>query len=242
MAGGIEMDREKEVFLVLTTLTILHFVENLWLVPWSPLMVIFGILAILVPLKYRRIEELGLKRPEQWKDFLKYTTLGVVLSLAVSAAMQTVYPMALESLGLRGNIQYDYWAAMNSWIERIMQKFGADLGYAWLGLFMLVWAPIGEELLYRGYAFNSLLEKRSFINASTVSTLYFGVRHLAHLTPSSPTLPVAPGLLWGVFTIPLAYVWCYVLQKTRSLYSTVLIHFLVNLIPSILYSTQALPK
>lgn len=59
------MDRGKEVFLVLTALTILHFIENLWLVPWSPLMVIFGILAILIPLKCRRGEELGLKRPER---------------------------------------------------------------------------------------------------------------------------------------------------------------------------------
>jgi len=236
------MDREKEVFLVLTALTILHFVENLWLVPWSPLMVIFGIFAILIPLKLRKREELGLKRPERSKDFLKYTALGIIVSLAMSVAMETLYPMVLENLGLRGNVYYDYWAAMDSWIEHIMHKFGADLGFAWLGLFMLAWAPIGEELLYRGYAFNSLLEKKSFAIASTISTLYFAVRHFAHLAPSLPTLPIASGLLWAILVIPLAYIWCYVFQKTKSLYSTMLIHFLANLIPSILYSIEALPK
>jgi len=41
------MDREKEVFLVLTAPTILHSVENLWFVPWSPLMAIFDFLAII---------------------------------------------------------------------------------------------------------------------------------------------------------------------------------------------------
>ncbi len=235
------MGREKEVLLVLAALTVLHVIENLWFVPWSPLMVIFGILAILIPLKYRKREELGLKRPERRKDFLKYTALGVAVSLAFSVAMQRVYPLAMDGLGLKGNIQYDYWVAMDVWIENIMQKFGADFGFAWLGLFMLVWAPIGEELLYRGYAFNSLLEKRSFVIASTTSTLYFAVRHFAHLTPSLSTFPIASGLLWGILVIPPAYVWCYVLQKTRSLYSTMLIHFLVNLIPSILYSIQALP-
>jgi len=236
------MNREREVFLVLTALTILHFVENLWFVPWSPLMVIFGILAILIPLKYRKREELGLKRPERRKNFLKYTALGIALSLAFSLAMQTVYPLIIDGLGLKGNIQYDYWAAMDSWIENIMQKFGSDFGFAWLGLFMLVWAPIGEELLYRGYAFNSFLEKRSFVIASTISTLYFGVRHFAHLTPSLSTLPIASGLLYGIFTIPLAYVWCYVLQKTKSIYPTMLTHFLVNLFSSISYAIQTLPK
>jgi len=236
------MDREKEVLFVLTALTILHFVENLWLVPWSPMMVITGILAILVPLKYRRREELGLKRPEKRKDFLKYTALNIAVSLAMSMAVQTVYPIVIENLGLKGNIQYDYWAAVNSWIEHIMQKFGGELGFAWLGLFMLVWTPIGEELLYRGYAFNSLREKRSFLTASTISTLYFAARHFAHLTPSLPTLPIASGLLYALVTIPSTYIVCYVLQKTGSLYSTMLPHFLVNLIPSVLYSAQALPK
>lgn len=239
---GVKMDREKEVLLVLTALTVLHAIENLWFVPWSPLMVIFAILAILIPLKLRKREELGLKRPQRWRDFLRYTALGFIIGLAIHIVVLTVYPVALESLGLRGNIQYDYWAANDSWFEHMIQKFGEEVWFIWLVLFTTVWAPIGEELLYRGYAFSTLLEKRSFVTASTISSLCFGVRHTLHLTLSMPTIPVIAGLSYGIITIPLAYIWCYVFHKTKSLYSTMLLHLLVNLTSGILFAIQALPK
>lgn len=57
---------------------------------------------------------------------------------------------------------------------------------------MLAFGPIVEELLYRGYAFNSLLEKRSSVSASTVSMLFFEARHFAHMTPSLSKFPIIP--------------------------------------------------
>jgi len=236
------MDREKEVLLVLAALTVLHAIENLWFVPWSPLMVIFAILAISIPLKLRRREELGLKRPQRWGNFLKYTTLGFIIVFAIDIAVSTVYPIALESLGLRGNIQYDYWAANNSWFEYMIQKFGEDVWFIWLILLKTIWAPIGEELLYRGYAFNTLLKKRSFITASTISSLYFGVRHTLHLTLSMPTIPVISGLSYGIIMIPYAYIWCYVFHKTKSLYSVMLLHLLTDLTGGIIFAIQSLPR
>jgi len=196
------VDREKEVFAVLTALTVLAFFENLWLVPWSPLMVIFAFLAILIPLKYRSREEPGLKPLKG----VKIVVFGFVIALATHVVTLTVYPLVLGSLGLRGNIQYDYWAANDRWFEYMTQKFGVEVWFTWLMLFMAVWAPLGEELLYRGYAFNTLLEKRSFTTASTISSIYFGARHILHLTLSMPTTPIVSGLSYGVLVIPFGYI------------------------------------
>lgn len=228
------MDREKEVILVLSALTILHLVESLWFVPWSPLIPIFSILAIIVALRYRTREELGLKRPERWKNFLTYILLGTVVAVAMGVATSSVYLLIIENLGLRGNIQYDWFVAYQSWGEHILQKFGSDLGFVWNILFMLAWAPIGEELLYRGYAFNSLLKKRSFVFASTISVLFFAVRHFFHLVPSFSTPLIVPGLFWSVLVMPFGYITCYVLRKSKSLYATMLIHFLHNLLSNFL--------
>lgn len=231
------MVREKEVLLVLTALTILAFFENLWFIPWSPSMVISMILTVVFPLKYRRRAELGLQRPERWRHFLKYVALGTILSFFVVVASYAFYHYTiLENLGLLGDIRYDHFMAYKSWIEHTMRKFGVEVAWTWLLLFSVVWAPIGEELLYRGYAFNSLLEKRSFVFSSTISSLYFGVRHISHLL-AMPTTPVIPSLFWGVSVIPFGYIACYIFHKTRSLYSVMLIHFILNLLGSIvLYS------
>ncbi len=228
------MDREKEVILVLSALTILHLVESLWFVPWSPLIPIFSILAILLPLRHRTREELGLKRPERWKNFLAHIVLGTVVTVAVGVAISSVYLLIIENLGLKGNIQYDWFVAYQSWGEHILRKFGSALGVVWNILFMLAWAPIGEELLYRGYAFNSLLKKRSFAFASTISVLFFAVRHFFHLVPSFSTPLIVPGLFWSILVIPFGYVTCYVLRKSKPLYATMSIHFLHNLLSGFL--------
>jgi len=233
------MEREKEALLVLTALTILAFVENLWFVPWSPLMVIFAFLAILVPLKYRGKEELGLNPLK--RDFLRCIALCFIIAFAVHLVTLTAYPLVLGGFGLRGNVQYDYWAANDRWFEYMKQKFGVEIWFIWLMLFMSVWAPVGEELLYRGYAFNTLIEKRSFTTASTISSIYFGARHVLHLTLSMPTAPIVSGLSYGILVIPFGYIWCYVLYKTESLYSSMLLHGLVNLTSGILLAIQVLP-
>jgi len=234
------MEREKEAFLVLTALTVLAFVENLWFVPWSPLMAIFAFLAILIPLKYRGKGELELNPLK--REFLGCMALCFVIAFATHLLILTVYPLTLKSLGLRGNVQYDYWAANDTWFEHMKQKFGVEVWFIWLMLFMAVWAPIGEELLYRGYAFNTLLEKRSFTTASTISSIYFGARHVLHLTLSMPATPIVSGLSYGILVIPFGYIWCYVLYKTKSLYSSMLLHGLVNLTSGILLAIQVLPE
>jgi membrane protease YdiL (CAAX protease family) len=226
------MNREKEVFLVLTALTILAFVENLWFIPYAPWMPVYAALVILIPLKCRKRGELGLKRPERWKDLLKNVVLGTAISLIIIMALYAVHYAVLWSLDLVGNFQYDYLAAKTTWNKYNEQKFGVEVFSAGMALYALLWAPIGEELLYRGYAFNTLLEKQSFTTASTASSLYFGVRHASHLL-AIPTTPLIPSLFWAAMTIPVGYILCYILRRTRSLYSVMSVHFLLNFLPNL---------
>jgi membrane protease YdiL (CAAX protease family) len=221
------MDREKEVFLVLSLLTILHFVECLWFVPWSPMALIFNVLAIVIPLKLRSRTELGFKWPERWRDFLIYTILGFIASVIMLVfILPNIVLILLESFGLKGNVQFDYFEAYTVFAELIIQKCGVLVilvGPIVMGTFV-------EEPLYRGYAFNSLSENKSVVYASTVSSLFFGLRHFVFLTPALSIFPIIPGLTWAMVVIPFGYLMCYVLYKTQSLYASMLVHFSYNLL------------
>lgn len=90
----------------------------------------------------------------------------------------------------------------------------------WRGLFFGVlsacfFAPIAEELVYRGFLFNTLLRKMGFWMSAIVVSLVFAISHYYDLYG---TLSVG---LFGFSTAVLYY-------ATRSLTNTILLHVLYN--------------
>jgi membrane protease YdiL (CAAX protease family) len=89
---------------------------------------------------------------------------------------------------------------------------------------LVIFPPIGEEILVRGYLYSGLKSSMRFIPAMLITSLIFG---LAHLQLGSGT-----AVLWaaGIDTFVLSIVLVYLRQNTGALYAGMLIHALNNLI------------
>jgi membrane protease YdiL (CAAX protease family) len=94
---------------------------------------------------------------------------------------------------------------------------------AWAGLFLLYAA--GEEMLFRGYGFQRLLEAAGPAGSVAVSSLLFGVVHLGN--PGATTLGVVNTVVVGVF-FALAYL------RTRRLWLPIGLHWAWNLAEAML--------
>ena len=91
-------------------------------------------------------------------------------------------------------------------------------------LSLVIFPPLGEEVLVRGYLYSGLRSLWRFWPALLVTSLFFGTAHL-ELGSGSP-------LVWGaaVDTFLLSIVLCYLREKTGALYAGMLVHMLNNLI------------
>lgn len=105
----------------------------------------------------------------------------------------------------------------NRAVEELLRSGAGSLSAA-----ILLLAPLGEELMFRGGLFGSL-RRFGFPLAAGLSALLFG---LAHVWPYAF---LAPGYLWYLLQyLPagLALAWCY--QRTGSIWSSILLHMLNN--------------
>jgi membrane protease YdiL (CAAX protease family) len=94
--------------------------------------------------------------------------------------------------------------------------------YAIMPINVVLFGPIIEEIVYRKIIFGSLNRKFSFAVAATASSAIFGVAHMS----------------WKLFLayFLVGYILCFLYKKTASLYSPVLVHACLNLIP-VLFKT-----
>jgi len=97
-------------------------------------------------------------------------------------------------------------------------------------MYVLIWAPIGEELFYRGYVYGELREKYGFAISTLISSFFFGIRHSTHFLLLLPSFPTVSATYWTVSTFFFDIIMVYAYEKSDSLYTPMLIHFLVNVI------------
>lgn len=194
-------------------------------------MVIYGLAASVIPLILRNREGLGLRLPHEWARAVSLVLVWLAVYYLISTATNKVYTAQLVSHQVVGDVRYDYGAAHGQVMETASEKIGWDLrDYERMTpLGTLVWAPIVEELLYRGYGFNSLMARNSFLISSTVTTAFFALRHAVQLLVLSP-IAVVPIVVWMLEVIPFGYMASHAVRRTGSILPAMLLHFLVNLL------------
>lgn len=86
---------------------------------------------------------------------------------------------------------------------------------------LVILPPIAEEIAARGFLFGGLRTKLPFGAAALITSAMFGA---AHLGASSH------GLLWvaGIDTFILSLVLCFLREKTRSLWPSIIVHTIKN--------------
>jgi len=94
--------------------------------------------------------------------------------------------------------------------------------------FILLWAPFGEELFYRGFLFEILEGRSGFWVAALISSACLAVRHFAHLLYLQP-FPWGAGTAWAVSVVPIGVAQAALYQRTGSIVPCIAVHLLLNL-------------
>ena len=185
--------------------------ERALLLFWLPvhLFLLPELLGLLLP----ELDEAGLN--------LRYYALstGLLAPLCLPALRRDFDPLC-DHFGevLRTVLKALCWMYLGELAVNLPLSAGAGS----LSAAILLLAPLGEELMFRGGLFGSL-RRFGFPLAAGLSALLFG---LAHVWPYAF---LAPGYLWYLLQyLPagLALAWCY--QRTGSIWSSILLHMLNN--------------
>ena len=112
----------------------------------------------------------------------------------------------------------------------VKERFGISVSKAMLiyVFYIVVWAPVGEELFYRGFLFEMLNRKYSFAISALISSLFFGVRHLVHFL-LLPEYPVFAGLFYFYIAFFYGLIMTCAYKKTENIYVPIGLHFLTNI-------------
>jgi membrane protease YdiL (CAAX protease family) len=202
---------------------------------WAPYFIVYAVLAVLIPLALGTFafgsfrEAVG----RQWKLVLGVFALALIVDLGIAGWL---YQGILERLGAGDDPFYSVDAALAALADGAALRFGisADAAMGLYALFVVIWAPVGEELFYRGYLQGVLRGRIGFRGSAFVSAAFFGIRHATHFLFLYPHYPWGAAAAWaaGAFVFGLFMSWLY--EKTRSLYGPMLVHAGVNLVEIIL--------
>lgn len=86
---------------------------------------------------------------------------------------------------------------------------------------VIILAPILEELLFRKYIFSGLLKNHSFVVSAGISSLCFALIHIPNYQNLLPTF------FFGIIA-------CLIYNKTKNILYPIVLHFLSNLLWTIL--------
>jgi membrane protease YdiL (CAAX protease family) len=138
--------------------------------------------------------------------------LGRLFVFALAATVLASLGNAALSVLLSTSADPDLWA--NPLLDLLIN--GDDATRRGLTLQAGLWAPIFEELAYRGVLFAGLRSRLPFLPAALASSLVFGLAH-------GYGMPGNLQIVWVGFVL------CWSYERTRSLLPGILIHSLFNL-------------
>ncbi len=227
------MKLNKNPILISVILTLIALAET-FLFPWSPFILIYAILTILIPITAKKCYFGSFKKTfsQYWQVFLMTSAMLVVWDPLITTFG---YELILKKFNLETNPFYSLMAALPVFITTVSKKLNIAVqsGELFFIFSLLIWAPIGEELFYRGYLQGNLREKMPFKKALFITTSLFAIRHSFHLLFLYPNIPMISCLIWIIIAFGSSILLGYLYEKTKSLYLPILAHFLVNLIGAI---------
>lgn len=196
--------------------------------PWAPYFFAYGALTLAIPLWLRvaPVQPARLVGKPLWR----ITAIVALLSIAVDSGIFTIgYDALLKHLGLYQPFN-SISGASNLMVENVVQRqqLAPITAMGIFGAISLLWAPVAEELFYRGYVYGSLKRHLPMAWAWGLSVAAFGLRHTIHFFYLWPQLSVA-GALWAcsMFIFGSLMTWLY--ERTGSLAPCMWVHLMVNM-------------
>jgi len=161
------------------------------------------------------------------EDFGRLKSFGIkaiwviLIAYAVSFAVEIGYHVLLERFGI------DTLGPNQEAVEALA---GQNIILSTITL--VVFAPLWEEIFWRGMVFGAL-RNRNRIMAYAVSSLGFALMHtwLFMLFEFSSDL-----LLLTLIYLPSGLAFCWVFEKTKSLWTAIILHSIMNAVAAVLIS------
>ena len=145
-------------------------------------------------------------------------------------------PVFLLGTGLYGMNENNWFVYISrSYSGALPSDFGNErlIYFAMFAGISMIFSPIGEELMYRGFIHQCFESKYSPKRASQIDSLAFALTHLAHFgilfTAAGWVFRPVPALLWIICTYLVSRVFFFCKQKAASLGGAILSHAGFNL-------------
>ena len=145
-------------------------------------------------------------------------------------------PVFLLGNGLYGMSESNWFVYISrSYAGALPSEFGNErfIYFAIFAGISMIFSPIGEELMYRGFIHQCFEEKYGPNRASQIDSLAFALTHLAHFgilfTATGWVFKPIPALLWVICTYFVSRFFFFCKQKTASLGGAILCHAGFNL-------------
>lgn len=160
-------------------------------------------------------------------QFLLFSFLGGIL---------ICIPIFLLGIGLYGLGDENWFVYISkSYSGSLPTDLGQDrlIYFAIYACISMIFSPIGEEMMYRGFIHRCFEEKFGQRRASVIDSSAFALTHLAHFgilyTGTGWVFKPVPALLWVVCTFCISRVFFYFKQRARGLGGAILCHAGFNL-------------
>lgn len=230
---------EKRALWAAVVLTAIVAIESVYS-PTAPFFILYGILAIALPLVVRdfRFGRLSEAFRGQWRAIAAVFAIALFSDVLFVGA---IWDGIVQTAGHSGSAFWSLTAA----IDALLGSSGARLGIGKDGAqalfagYFILWAPIAEELFYRGYLSQSLRPRFGFKAAAMISAAFFGIRHATHFLVLLPAFPLIAALVWVVDAFVIGFAYAFLYEKTKSLWPPFLVHFTINLIGIVLSAVAA---
>lgn len=150
------------------------------------------------------------QQKQDFKELINGRNIAVVVVTAIGC-----YGIALLLSQIIG-------ALVPGSMETYQELMGFSLSGSALiaALTVVIIAPIGEELIFRGIIFRLLEKNLPVVAAIIIQAVLFGIYHM--------------NIMQGLYVLPLALALGYTAYRTKSVYPCILMHMVNNFMPSLL--------
>lgn len=166
--------------------------------------------------------------PKLWHFGLRATRFWPAVGWAAAGMLAFWVFSAIYSVVLQPDIE-----------QNVTESLGADrstLGLIAAGVVIVGLAPFAEEFFFRGFMFRSLRGRFSVGVAALIDGLIFGVIHYQACEPDAASCNAAEGLLLVPPLAVLGIIFCFVYERTGSLFPAIAMHAFNN---AIAFAVQA---
>lgn len=222
----------KQIILIL----ILYFFGYNFAIPYVLSFIVYSVAEINETLAFSHTFQLGLQL------FISLLLLVAIVLLALPLLKESYYAIRKNKLYLLKTSALLYpLLLMGTFVASLFVALFAGTGssnnqdavvsvLAQAPLFgfyyTVVFAPLVEEIVFRGTLFRPLRTKYGFIVAALVSSFIFGFMHVAASLGSGDFLDLLNIIIYATISFFL----CLAYEVTGSIYSSVLLHFFNNIV------------